>query len=405
MDIQAVSRTIMWPNRLLFGAGAAGETGAEAARLTGGPVLIVTDAGVAGAGLLEPVEASLRGAGLRAEVFDGCEPNPTDVLVADLAGRIRAGGFGCVVGVGGGSPVDAAKAALVAATHGGTIHDYDIADGGDERIEDRLPPLLALPTTAGTATEVSEAAVVTHTGADPPYKMGIISPHLIPRVSILDPRLTLTLPADLTAATGLDALSHALEALVSSRGWPFAEALALRAVEMIARALPAAFRDGEDLRARADMLMASTIAGLAVNHNLLGLCHAMAHQLTTCFGLPHGVANAVLLPHVMAFNLSRAGGRYAAAAKALGRETGGLSEREAAMAAIEAVVDLCRRVRLAPVLPTVEEGETRLESMVHYALHRDRCVTTNPRTPTPGEVADIYRRVFRGEAPDVSGVA
>jgi alcohol dehydrogenase len=404
MDIHKLSRTIMWPNRLIFGEGSAKETGAEAARLAKGPVLIVTDSGVAQAGLLEPVQASLRDAGLRAEVFDGCEPNPTDLLVADLADRIQRGGFDCIVGVGGGSPVDTAKAAMLVATHDGSIHDYDIADSGDERIEDRMPPLLALPTTAGTATEVSEAAVVTHTGVDPPYKMGIISTYLIPKVSILDPCLTLSMPPGLTAATGLDALSHAMEALASSREWPFAEALGLKAIEMIAGALPTAFRNGQDLEARADMLMASTIAGLAVNHNLLGLCHAMAHQLTTCFGLPHGVANAVLLPHVMAFNLPRATARYAKAAKAMGCKTEGLSETEAAHRAVDAVVELSRVVQLSAVLPPLEEAEPKLEAMVHYALHRDRCVTTNPRTPKPEDVMAVYRRVFRGESPDKSEI-
>ena len=262
MNIHQLSRTIMWPNRLLFGQGSAMETGPEAVRFSNGPVLVVTDPGVMEADLLAPVKASLQNAGLKAEIFSGCEPNPTDTLVADLAGRIKTGGYGSIVGVGGGSPVDTAKAAMVAATHAGTIHDYDIADNGDDRIRDIMPPLLALPTTAGTATEVSEAAVVTHTGVDPPYKMGIISPYLIPKVSILDPCLTLTMPPQRTAATGLDALSHAMKALVSSREWPFAEALALKAIEMIANALPETVRDGGNLQARADMLLASTIAVL-----------------------------------------------------------------------------------------------------------------------------------------------
>ncbi len=169
MDIHEISRTIMWPNRLIFGQGAAREIGPEAARLSAGPVLVVTDRGVADAGLLGPVERALREAGLQRETFDGCEPNLTDDGVEDLAGRIRAGGFGAIVGLGGGSPVDAAKAATVICAHGGSIRDYDIADGGDERIGDRLIPVLALPTTAGTGTEVSEAAVVTNTRARPSY--------------------------------------------------------------------------------------------------------------------------------------------------------------------------------------------------------------------------------------------
>jgi len=309
------STTFNFPAIVDFGFGASQQAGLRMRELGGRRPLVVADATVHRMGLTDPVIDSLRRAGFAPVVFDGVEPEPAAPHIQSAVEAYKEHARDSLVAIGGGSALDVGKAAALLAAHGGSIRDYDCMRGGMERIRGPVPPLLAVPTTAGTGSEMSGAVVIANERRD--GKVIVMSPLLKPRAAVLDPSLTRSLPQRLTAVTGFDALSHAIEALCVDVYHPWADALALEAIHIIAENLPAAHRKGNDAAARANMLWAAAMAGAAMSHKGLGAAHALAHQLA---GVPHGLANAVMLPHVVEFNLPAATDRLERAARAFGAQ-------------------------------------------------------------------------------------
>lgn len=304
------------PTRIDAGVGAASRVG-EAARGLGIRVaLLVTDAGVARAGHAARVETALRGAGVRVVVFDGVIENPTQAEVAACIDAARRAGSDGLVAVGGGSVIDAAKAAAIVRGGGGRIEDYWHAGGGRGQVRP-IEPMIALPTTAGTGSEVQSHALVSDAATH--RKMACGGPGATPAFAILDPDFTATLPREVAAQTGIDALSHALESAVSTRHNESSAAFAAAAWRMLVKSLPILARGGDDPSARLDALVGSCLAGAAIELGMLGAAHAAANPLTARFHVPHGRAVGVMLPHVVRFNAAdpRAASIYATLAEAI----------------------------------------------------------------------------------------
>jgi alcohol dehydrogenase class IV len=295
-----------------------------------------------------------------------------------------------IIGIGGGSPIDAGKAANVVYTHGGVVKDYDIATGGIMRIMPKLLPFIAVPTTAGTGTEVTYVGVITDVKNKTKY--GVLSPLVIPDVALLDPETLVSLPPDVSAATGIDALTHCIEAYTAITKFPPADAFAIHGIKLIANNLRAAVNDAKNLKAKEEMLLASMMAGTAFSLNGLGVCHAMAHQASATYHLAHGVVNAILLPHVMKFNLSACPERFADVAVAMGADIKGLSVEKAAEKSLELVSQLCADVKIPKYFENADKSE--IPGMVERALH-DNPITTNPRKCSAEDVTALYNKAIK----------
>lgn len=362
---------------------------------------VVTDRGLVAAGLVGPVVENLETAGLTVEVFDGVDPNPTDQNVEDGVDRLRALGDAVVVLLGGGSVMDAGKYIALAAPNDGKGLEFTI----DARLDDngvldflslapgRAPErdghhVVAVPTTSGTASETNAGGLITDTERG--RKLVFTHDSVKPRHVFLDPTLTVGLPPYVTATTGMDALTHSIEALASTASNPYADALALQAIETIANWLPVAVADGSDVEARSQMQVASHLAGLAFSSGpYLGLVHAMGHPVSGHLHQPHGQTLATLLPHVMRFNLPVRADTYARVARALGVETPGDAEARA-VGAIEAVEALSERVGTAKTLSELGATPDVLSRLVDDALV-DLMILTTPRPPSRQEVLELYQ--------------
>lgn len=378
----------IWPNRLVFGPGASARAGEELAALGGRKALLVSDPGVVRAGIVGQVTAALKDKGLGYVLFDKVEPNPRDASVQAAAALFIEEGCDALLAVGGGSAMDTAKMAGVLTRQGGKVQDYQ-APGAIAR---PVPPLLAIPTTCGTGSEVTPFAVITDPARH--FKMSFASPYLVPQVAILDPDLCLTLPAKVIASTALDALTHAIEGYLSLEATPFTEGLSLQAISLISRHLRPAVR-AASLEDISQLLYASTIAGMAFANAILGLVHALAHPLGGHYDLAHGVANAILLPYVMEFNREACPQRMADVGRAMGVDTRGLNETEAAEEAIRAVRALSRDVGIPQTLAEADIGEEHIPQMAADAL-RSRNVATNPRRASVEDLIRLYHRALRG---------
>jgi len=379
-----------FPGPILFGAGALRELGQQVRALGANRPLVVTDPGIVQAGLLDRALAPLQEAGLEVAVFSDVQPNPTEANVRAGLAQYRAADGDLLVALGGGSPIDAAKGIRVLAMHPEPLEQYYVDAGGVPRITPSLPPLISIPTTAGTGSEVSRGAVITDTAQN--RKRVLMHPKLMSSVSILDPELTLGLPPQLTAITGLDALSHAVETYVGTGFNPLAQGLAQQAVKMIFTWLPQAVEDGANLEARGQMLIASSMGALAFAKGL-GATHSLAHALTPATGVPHGLANAILLPHVMEFNLPVVAREYADLARAMGAATGDETEDTAARAAIAAVRQLVRQFELPTTLSEAGVPRQILPRLVAHAL-ADHCHRTNPRPCQKKDLRQLYEAAF-----------
>jgi alcohol dehydrogenase class IV len=371
-----------YPTRIVFGAGAASETGNEAKRIGATKALIVTDKGVVGAGLLSPVEVALRKAGVVAATFAGVDPNPIEKNVHDGVRAFREAGADIVIAVGGGSPLDVGKIIRLKArpgVHERPLVDYDDATGGDAFVTANVPPMLALPTTAGTGSEVGRSGVVTLEANH--RKTVIFSPHLMPTAALLDPALSLSMPARTTAATGFDALTHCLEAYVSVGDHPMADAIALGGLRLVAGHLLRAVREPSDLEARGAMMKAAMMGAVAFQKGL-GACHSLAHPLSNLSGLHHGLANALCLPAVVEYNGSVAELRLADAARALGAEptSRALSAR---LRELRRELGLPESLRAAGVKPE------QLGALADGAIE-DACHRLNPRPCTRADLLALY---------------
>ncbi|HKS97446.1 MAG TPA: iron-containing alcohol dehydrogenase, partial [Terriglobia bacterium] len=318
--------TWAFPTKIVFGAGAVAQAGAVVRALSIKRPLIVTDPGIVKTGLLERLTTPLDRASISWALFDRVEGNPTEASVfpgLDVYVREKCDG---VIAMGGGSSLDAGKAIRLKATHARPLQDYDDLKNGGDQITSNLPSMIAIATTAGTGSEVGRSTVITLKATG--RKTVIFSPHLMPNVALEDPELTLGLPPHLTAATGMDAMTHNLEAFLARGYHPLCDAIALRGVAMVNRYLRTAVHDGKDLEARTEMLAAAMMGAVAFQKGL-GTVHSLAHPLSTVAGLHHGLTNGILLPHVMRFNLPVVRDRLVDLAGALDVDTRRMSADEA----------------------------------------------------------------------------
>jgi alcohol dehydrogenase class IV len=376
------------PGNLIFGVGAV-ETVAEKAKEFGkNKALVVTDKGVAGAGLLEKVLTPLEQAGVQAHIFDQIEPNPRDHTVLKALEFAKKKKSELIIGLGGGSAIDAAKAVGALLTNPGPLQDYLRGTA----LKNPLPPLIAIPTTSGTGSEVTQFSVVTDTERS--FKAGIASPLLIPKLAIVDPALMESMPPSLAAATGMDALTHAVESFVSVNSQPFSDALALHAIRLIGTFLRPSVANGSNQEARSQMAMASTLAGVAFSNAGVGLVHAMAHPLGGRFDVPHGVANAILLSSVIRFNLIARLEKFGQVAQALGEKVEGISAVDAGKKAVEAIRQLSADIGIPGRLSEVNVKAEGLPQAAADAMNMKRAMASNPRVVKQEEVERLYREAL-----------
>lgn len=349
--------------------------------------LVVTDPGMTKLGVTEEIKALLKEHGIDSLVYDGVQPNPTVTNVKAGLDVLQKHQCDCVISLGGGSAHDCAKGIALVATNGGHISDYE---GVDVSKKPQLP-LISINTTAGTASEMTRFCIIT----DPErhIKMAIVDQNVTPILSVNDPRLMVGMPASLTAATGMDALTHAVEAYVSTDATPITDACAIKAIEIIRDNLHEAVHNGTNMEAREQMAYAQFLAGMAFNNASLGYVHAMAHQLGGFYDLPHGVCNAVLLPHVQRYNSQVAAPRLKDIGKALGAEVQGLTDKEGADAAISAIVKLSQSVNIPAGLDELGAKEEDFSTLADNAM-KDACGLTNPIQPSHEDVVAIFKAAF-----------
>jgi len=372
------------PTVTLLGVGAAKEAGTQAKALGASNLLIVTDAGLAKLGVADQIKALVVAAGLNAVIYSGAEPNPTDKNVRDGVKAYKENKCDGIISLGGGSSHDCGKGIGLMIANGGDIRDFE----GVNKSTKTMPPFLAINTTAGTASEMTRFCIITN--SDTHVKMAIVDWRVTPNIAIDDPLLMVGMPPALTAATGMDALTHAVEALVSTIATPITDACAVKAIELIAGYLRKAVANGQDLDARDKMAYAEYLAGMAFNNASLGYVHAMAHQLGGFYNLPHGVCNAILLPEVSAFNLIAKADQFAQVAVAMGEDIKGLAPVDAGAKGIEAIRKLSKDVGIPANLTVLGVKEADLEIMATNAK-KDACCFTNPRTATLKEVIGIFK--------------
>lgn len=372
------------PTVSLMGVGCAKEAGPQAKALGATNMLIVTDAGLAKLGVADQIKKQIEEAGLKAVIFDGAEPNPTDKNVAAGVEVYKKNKCDGIVTLGGGSSHDCGKGVGMVIGNGGTIRDYE----GVNKTSKPMPPFLAINTTAGTASEMTRFCIITNT--DTHVKMALVDWRCTPNVAINDPLLMVGMPAFLTAATGMDALTHAVEAYVSTIATPITDACALQAMKLISQYLSPAVANGENVEARDRMAYAEYLAGMAFNNASLGYVHAMAHQLGGFYNLPHGVCNAILLPQVCEFNLIACPQRFADIAVALGENIAGLSVTEAANKGIAAIRTLSKSVGIPSGLAELGVKEADLKVMAGNA-QKDACMFTNPRKANLEQVIGMFK--------------
>ncbi|KHD14060.1 1,3-propanediol dehydrogenase [Clostridium butyricum] len=377
------------PSVNFMGANSVSVVGERCKILGGKKALIVTDKFLKDmeGGAVELTVKYLKEAGLDVVYYDGVEPNPKDVNVIEGLKIFKEENCDMIVTVGGGSSHDCGKGIGIAATHEGDLYDY----AGIETLVNPLPPIVAVNTTAGTASELTRHCVLTNTKKK--IKFVIVSWRNLPLVSINDPMLMVKKPAGLTAATGMDALTHAIEAYVSKDANPVTDASAIQAIKLISQNLRQAVALGENLEARENMAYASLLAGMAFNNANLGYVHAMAHQLGGLYDMAHGVANAMLLPHVERYNMISNPKKFADIAEFMGENISGLSVMEAAEKAINAMFRLSEDVGIPKSLKEMGVKQEDFDHMAELAL-LDGNAFSNPRKGNAKDIINIFKAAY-----------
>ncbi|MGG3822309.1 iron-containing alcohol dehydrogenase [Geobacillus thermodenitrificans] len=377
---------LLVPNRVIYGRDTFREVGRQAKAL-GTKALIVSDPVMENIGLVARCEQYLREAGLPLATYTRVDTEPTDVHVKEALDVCRSEQCDVIVAIGGGSSIDAAKAVAVMMTNEGTISDYV----GNAKMFTKKPvPLIAIPTTAGTGSEVTKVTVIIDTKTD--VKMMISQPALLPAVAIVDPLLTVSCPPSVTAATGVDALCHSIEAYISRRAHPVTDVLALSAIEAIIGHLRRAYENGQDIEAREKMAIAAMKAGMAFSNASVTLVHGMSRPIGALFHVPHGVSNAMLLPGVLEFTKESATERLAVIARLINPQLKDVSDAEAADALVEEVKQLCRDLHI-PNMKTwgIDKAafDKAVDKMAADAL-ASGSPSNNPRVPTHEEIVALY---------------
>jgi alcohol dehydrogenase class IV len=386
MDVHRIFRYEL-PTVIEFGNGAVKDLADHVKRLKGTKVLLVSDPGVQKAGMTDRLMEVLKGGDIPYVVYNDIEPEPDIEGVMRGRDAAKEEGCDCVVGLGGGSALDTAKAIGLMLVNGGHIRDYV----GINKVPYKGAPVIALPTTAGTGSELTIWSVLSDKAAK--VKLSVGSPYNCPDLALCDPELTVSLPAFITASTGMDALTHALESYVNKATQPISEAMSIQSMKMIARSLRTAVVQGENLQARYDMLMASLIAAMAFNPTRLGLAHALAIPLGAHFKIPHGVVNAILLPEVMDFNLKGNVSKFIEIATLFEMPVAGLSPREAAEQSVIAVRQLKQDVGIHQTLSDYGVKEADLGYIAEEAMTSGN-VPVNPVKPTIEDFKQICRNAM-----------
>ncbi len=377
--------TISQSPMIQFGPGISKRAARQAQFLGARKCLVVTDEAVRRLGILDRVLDGFKRAGLGAVVFASVKVNPSDGDAEAGAELYAAEGCDTVVAVGGGSPIDAGKAIRVLARCRGTIADYDVMTGGVRKIPWDLPPMIAVPTTAGTGSEVTNVSVITV--AERKEKISLIGPALMPALALVDPELSAGMPAALTAATGMDALAHCIESYCVDCYCPPADQAALGGIELVGRSLLRAVENGADMDARIDMAMAAVLGGLSFPQKGAGAAHAVSHPLSAVFGVPHGVANAIMLPHVMEANRSAITSKLDRIFACLRPEAKGAGD------AAEVVRSLVRQAGLPERLSQVGVTEDAFDVLARGA-EKDISLVGNPVRLSIGDLKALYERAF-----------
>ena len=383
--------TIALPRRMRIGGGARRELAEVVAGLGSSRPLLVTDSFLEGNGAAAELAGSMADAGLRPAVWAGTVPDPTtDSLVAGLA-AVAGHGADVLIGLGGGSPMDTAKALALLAVRGGSMSECK----APRRNDGPALPVIAVPTTAGSGSEATQFTIITETATQ--EKMLCTGPAFLPAAAVVDFELTLSMPARLSADTGIDALTHAVEAYVSRKANAFADALCLSAIEAIGRNLRRVCADGADRGAREAMMLASTQAGIAFSNSSVALVHGMSRPIGAHFHVAHGLSNAMLFPAVTRFSIAAAPARYADCARALGCADAGDDDDAAGLRLVEELQELCRDLAVpTPQTLGIEQAAWRakIPTMVEQAI-ASGSPANNPRVPSPAEVAGIYADIYR----------
>jgi alcohol dehydrogenase class IV len=372
-----------FPNRIVFGAGALRWLPEELRRLNVRRPMVVTDAGLTASGLADAAVGLLESP----VVFDEVQANPAEADVARGVERFRASGCDGLVGLGGGSPIDAAKAIRLLHSHPGALADYDVTQGGLEKITADMVPMAAVPTTAGTGSEAGRGALIQAPATG--RKIAVLSPYLLPSVAVCDPDLTLTLPPALTAGTGMDALTHCLESYLSTTYHPVCDGIAVEGLRFLFRGLETAVHDGADREARSSTMMGALLGGISF-HKGLGVVHALSHALGSEGRVHHGTLNAVLLAHALRFNREAAEPRMTelAARVGLGRAGDGPGHLITLVELIMARMPLPRRLGQVDGLSRDRIGDYARLAML------DHCRLTNPRPCTQANLEELLDRAW-----------
>lgn len=372
--------------RVVFGPGALASAGKEAASLAHKRVLLITDAGLVAAGLADAVVDVMRGSGLDCPVFSEISSNPRDHERQAAANAALEAHAEAIIGLGGGSALDVAKAAATLVTNGGRVKDWE----DPARPEKDPLPLLAVPSTAGTGSEVTWVAVITD--EEQHYKMTLLDTRIAPKVAVLDPELTISLPSRITASTGMDALVHAIEAHTCKVANPLSDALALRSVSLVTGSLRSAVENGADRQARSDMLLGSLLAGIAFMNADVGAVHCLGESLGGVFDTPHGLACAVFLPAVLEFNAVADPVRHARVAAALGTDVSQMTDREAGVAGADSARALMRDIGI----PTLRElQELSADDMERVArLSAEHVCSPDNARPIRFDVLELLRTTY-----------
>ena len=375
------------PSINLFGQGSIQEVGPRLKDVGAKKTLIVTDEGLFNLGLADKIADIIKASDIEVEIYPKAEPNPTDQNVADGLEAYKAANCDSIVSLGGGSSHDAAKGIGLVAANGGTIHDYE----GVDKSKEPMVPLVSINTTAGTASEMTQFTIITDVKRS--VKMAIVDKHVTPLVSINDPELMVGLPPALTAATGLDALTHAVEAYMSTDANALTDSAAEKVFEIIPEFLPRAYANGQDVEAREQMVFAQFLGGMAFNNAGLGYVHAIAHQMGGFYNLPHGVCNAILLPHVCRFNLVGREDRFAKLAFYLGEDIEGLSTLEAAEKAIARIERLSVDLGIPSGFAELGAKEEDIPTLAANAM-KDVTAATNPRKAKVQQIEELIRQAM-----------
>jgi alcohol dehydrogenase class IV len=376
------------PPSIVCGGGALRELPAQVGRLGARRVLVVTDDFMVKSGLVGRVEADLRGAGIEVVLFAGVQPDPTEENVTAGLALFREARADAVVALGGGSPIDCAKAIAMLTANEPPLRRYM----GRHKVPNAGAPLIAIPTTAGTGSEVTKVAVITDAVND--VKMMMLDAHLVPSVAIVDYELTLSMPAALTAAVGVDTLTHGIEAYVSRLANPITDPIALACIANVAQHLEAAWREPDNRVGREGMMLAAMQGGLAFANSSVALVHGMSRPIGALFHVPHGISNAMLLPTVTRFSLGGATARYATIARTMQWAQPADSDERGAQALVEGLVALNQRLNIPRLRDhprmSYERFKASLEKMAGDAL-ASGSPQNNPIVPTAEQIVELYR--------------